>query len=215
MIDNRLNSETAAKLWEATAEFLKRKGCKDKQHRNSYMLYLYASGKTMNEIAEELNLSRERVRQILVGEINSMTRSARMNGYFALQEKYDQLKEENELLLQQLNLLQAAAKKRIPKFTSLAKMQVEALNTTITEMGLSARLHHKLQSAGFANVGQIVLQDTKSLTAGRVISPTDTKMIEAFLSQHGLKLGMTSQEVAKIRQCYETNRLSKRHPEVF
>lgn len=186
MIDNRLNSETAAKLWQAVANFLEKSGCNDETHRNSYILYMYASGITIKKISEAHGLTTSRIRKIIEDEVDRMTNGARMLGYFTLQEKYNQLQEKYDELQQKYELLINVAKKNIPEFITVDDFTKRIFCTPIERTNMPTSLKNKLKGVGCEYVWQLAAKNKKSLTEGRKLSKRDVDKISDFLHSNGV-----------------------------
>lgn len=192
MIDEKLNNDIAAKIWQTVLNFFVRKDIAQSR-MNTRSLYLYAQGYSITEIAEKEGVTYEAIRLRLNKAIDELTNEARIDGYFALQIRCESLQKEISELIQKVFILENMARNFVRGFTTTDEYQKKQLEKRIADIDdaeLPKELKELLKELKYEYIWQIAVSSLKELTKGRLISRQKAKKIEDYLHSIGLSLEM-------------------------
>ena len=140
-------------------------------------------GKTLTEIAGELKLTGERVRQILA---KAMPKLMSKLDYSEWREENNELRKKSEELQKEVDSL----RQRVSELGVCRKIEGTPLALDISKFGFSVRLVNILHKLGCNNLADLLKLDFSSLTHYHKLSRSTVQKIEQVLESIGLRLGM-------------------------
>ena len=140
-------------------------------------------GKTLTEIAGELKLTGERVRQILA---KAMPKLLSKLDYSEWREENNTLRKKSEELQKEVDYL----RQMVSELGVCRKIEGTPLALDISKFGFSVRLVNILHKLGCNNLADLLKLDFSSLTHYHKLSRGTMQKIEQVLESIGLRLGM-------------------------
>lgn len=186
-----------AKIFDGWHNFLEERiDLENNPHRREYqMLIDYVNGDTLTGIAENNDLTRERVRQLVEKAKRLFRRTCP-----TLKEMRDE-RHKYESIIDSLNAENLALKERLKECeilnTKIKNGEIKPnpakeklLNTSVSELPLSIRAQNCLKWAGIETVGQLVAYERTQLLNFRNFGKKSLHEIDEALASRGLYFGM-------------------------
>lgn len=192
--------KSMAHLSAILAEYLDKRSRSVRYGRRNYeILHQCIAGIPLRQIADNYGLTATAIRNIARHELVKLEAKIEYDNYSTLQQRYDKLERDYEILAYKYSTLEKVAKKRLSIRTSdghkIDEDTMNVLRQRLIDFNLSIRALNCLRSAGIDYMWQLVLFDKSELMKTRNFGKKTLRELEELVDSLGLAWGINYQEL--------------------